>query len=169
MSFAALKTEDFLAARDERQARIDQALQSPLPWAATLSLSIPGADKCPPGALDLFQWGMDQLGRQLETMKILLRDRDILGPWLLLTGDDCAVTAKRLGIALEEAHPAARLLDFDVYLPQGIPLNRTTLDVAERSCLLCPCPARECVRLKRHSHEEIIRASHALIARFKPV
>jgi len=169
MSSAALKTEDFLTARDERQARIDRALQSPLPWAATLSLSIPGADKCPPGALDLFQWGVDQLGRQLESIKVLLRDRDILGPWLLLTGDDRPIAVKRLGIALEEAHPTARLLDFDVYLPQGVALNRTTLGFAERSCLLCSCPARECVRLKRHRHEEIIRASHDLIARFKPV
>jgi holo-ACP synthase CitX len=168
MSSAALKTENFLAARDQRQARIDRALQRPLSWAATLSLSIPGADKCPPGALELFQWGMNQLGRQLQSMKMLHREHDLLGPWLLLTGDDQAIAAKRLGIELEEALPAARLLDFDVYLPQDVSLNRTTLGFAERSCLLCSCPARECVRLKRHHHEEIIRASHDLIACFKP-
>lgn len=169
MSCAALKTDNFLVARDERQARIDRALQSSRPWVGTLSLSVPGIDKCPPGALDLFQWGADQLDAQLESMKELYRDCDILGPWLLLTGHNRPITAKRRGIALEEAHPAARLLDFDVYLPQGVPLNRTTLGFAERSCLLCPCPARECARLKRHQHEEIIRASHDLITRFKTV
>lgn len=169
MSCAALTTEAILAARDARQAQIAQALQQGRPWIASLSLNVVGSNKLSPGAESLFQWGTHWLQAQLEGMVPIAQVMDPLGPWLLLGAQNDADEAKRLGIALEGAQPAARLLDLDVYLPGGHPLGRSALGLPQRTCLLCLHPAHECVRLKRHTPLEVLGACHALLAGYRPI
>lgn len=102
-------------------------------------------------------------------MEVIAQTSDSLGPCLLLSAHNAADEAKRLGIALEEAHPAARLLDLDVYQPGANPLSRSALGFSQRTCLLCPHPAHECVRLKRHTTSEVLGACHALLAGYRPI
>lgn len=169
MSCAALTTEALLAARDARQTQIVQELRQGLPWTAGLSLNIAGIDKSPPGAESLFQWGIHWLQEYLDGMEVIAQTSDSLGFWLLLSAQNDALSAKQLGVALESAHPAARLLDLDVYLPGGHPLSRRDLRMAPRTCLLCLHPAHECVRLKRHTTSEVLGACHALLAGYRPI
>ncbi|WP_305041270.1 citrate lyase holo-[acyl-carrier protein] synthase [Geoalkalibacter sp.] len=167
MSCAALRTS-LLEARETRQGSIDQALAAGRPWVACLSLALPGADKNPPGADALFSWGRARLQGEIPGFTLLAAWDDALGPWLVLDGSEDPVSAKRAGVAVENLHPAARLLDVDVYLAAGEPLGRASLGLEERPCLLCRRPARTCIRLKRHEPETIMRAAHALIACFSP-
>ncbi len=166
MSFAALRNK-LLAERDRRQQEIEDAFAAGAPWVATLSLALAGPDKCPPGALDLFHWGRKDLLGQLPGACIERESVDHLGPWLVARGAGDAQRAKLIGIALENLHAAARLLDIDIYLSPGRPLSRRQLELNERPCLLCPRPARECIRLDRHDLRELIGASHALLNLFR--
>lgn len=167
MSCAALRTS-LLAAREARQARLEEALAQGYPWVASLSLALPGAEKNPPGARDLFTWASACLEAEVAGFRSLGEHFDALGPWMLFQGTIDALSAKRIGIHLENRQAAARLLDADVYPRRGAPLSRASLGMGERSCLLCRWAARDCIRLQRHHPEEIIRAAHALIARFRP-
>ncbi|WP_429884890.1 citrate lyase holo-[acyl-carrier protein] synthase [Geoalkalibacter halelectricus] len=165
MSCAALQTS-LLDAREARQDSIDQALAAGRAWVASLSLALPGAEKTPPGADALFSWGRARLQERIRDFALLATWDDALGPWLLLGGSEDPVSAKRVGVAVENLHPAARLLDVDIYLASSGPLGRASLGLEERPCLLCRRPARTCIRLQRHEPEDIIRAAHALIACF---
>ncbi|SDM62928.1 holo-ACP synthase [Geoalkalibacter ferrihydriticus] len=158
---------DLLAARDLRQTQIDGALAVGRPWVGSLCLALPGEEKTPPGALDLFAWGRHLLEVAMPGFEPLQEQIDPLGSWLLVSAKTDALSAKRIGIALENRHPAARLFDFDIYLPRSGPLSRASLGMDERPCLLCRRAARNCIRLKRHHPEEVVRAAHALIACFR--
>jgi triphosphoribosyl-dephospho-CoA synthase len=58
-------------------------------------------------------------------------------------------------VALEARDPAGRLLDLDVYRPDGTQVDRAQLGLPQRACLLCAEPARECIRAQRHSLAEL--------------
>jgi holo-ACP synthase CitX len=73
---------------------------------------------------------------------------------------------KRICIELESVAPFARLIDADVYDPHGTAVDRATLGLLPRPCLVCEAPARECIRLGRHAGAELTRRVHELLAPF---
>lgn len=73
---------------------------------------------------------------------------------------DPAGELKRLTTSWEEAFPAARLWDLDVYQDDGTKRSRS---VSERPCLICSEPAWLCARSRRHSWQELMRASENLL------
>lgn len=161
MSSDALRNS-LLAARDRRQELLDTLFPTPFPATVMLSLNLPGAEKTGARAERLFAWGERAL---LQTMNgsAALRGSDSLGPFALYRTRLLATQVKRLGIALEGAHPAGRLLDLDVYDHAGNQMGRADLDLAPRSCLICREPALACIRAGRHSSDELARAARALI------
>ena len=60
-------------------------------------------------------------------------------------------------MAIEAENPSARLLDVDVYRPDGSQVDRAALGLPPRSCLLCSKPARECILVRRHSTQELLK------------
>lgn len=62
---------------------------------------------------------------------------------------------KQLAIALEERCPASRLLDLDVLDQEGRQVDRSSLGISPRSCLLCDQPASICARSRAHSREAL--------------
>jgi holo-ACP synthase CitX len=91
---------------------------------------------------------------------------DALGPYAITGLDIEPLAAKRRCIVLEASHPAARLIDLDIYSAAGIQVDRACLDLPRRTCLLCSQPAVECIRAKRHSLDQVVRKVHALLAYF---
>jgi holo-ACP synthase len=153
-----------LEARDARQALLEA--HRPRPGAALLavSLAIPGAEKEPPGALELFAWALVQAVARLPGARPLHSGGDALGPFALLEVPAEAAAVKRTCLAIEAARPAARLVDLDVYDPDGRQLDRAALGLPPRACLCCAAPARECIRAVRHPLPEVLVRARALLS-----
>jgi holo-ACP synthase len=154
-----------LEARDARQALLEA--HRPRPGAALLavSLAIPGAEKEPPGALELFAWALVQAVTRLPGARPLHSGGDALGPFgLLLVPAAAAAAVKRTCLAIEGARPAARLVDLDVYDPDGRQLDRAALGLPPRACLCCTAPAHECIRAARHPLPDVLARVHALLS-----
>ncbi len=155
-----------LAARDRRQLLLQLALKPERTTILTLSLNIPGPEKQPIGSKGLFQWAERRLIEALPGVKMLYCKVDGLGPFALFAAAEQAADVKRRCMVIEDAEPFSRLLDIDVYDASGCPVDRTALGLAQRTCLVCGLPARECIRLGHHQTEELTRRVHELIASF---
>jgi holo-ACP synthase CitX len=156
----------FLAARDARQAELERHLRAGAPSLVALSLGIPGADKTPPGSAALFDWAAWRLAEAIPVARELLAARDALGPFAIWSAASAPAQVKERCLAIEAASPAARLVDLDVYAPDGGPVDRASLGLPPRRCLCCEAPARECIRLSRHPLHEIVSRAHELLASF---
>lgn len=165
MSYAKLKSE-LLAARDRRHAALQLALGQG--WRATLflSLAIPGADKTPAGSPNLFAWARREAEAACGGLAGGREGQDRLGPFAILGSEMEPSSLKRICIGLESVAPYARLIDADVYDVQGAAVDRAALGLPPRPCLVCAAPARECIRLERHSDAELSRRVHELLAPF---
>jgi triphosphoribosyl-dephospho-CoA synthase len=155
----------FLAARDGRQALIDLHLRGRWPALVAVSLGLPGRRKAPPGGLELFAWAAGQLSLAIPGARELHAGSDALGPLAIWGAPDTARSVKERCVAIEGSHPAARLLDLDVYAPGGVALDRAALGLPPRACLCCAAPARECIRVSRHGLAELEARAAALLAR----
>lgn len=152
-----------LAARDARQALLDRHLGAGRTLLA-LSLAVPGPLKTPPGADALFAWGACEVIRTFPGASNLLGVGDALGWLALWEVPEAAAEVKARCVAIETSRPAARLLDLDVYSPEGASVDRSALRLAPRPCLCCPEPARECIRAGRHGMDEVVAWALALLA-----
>jgi holo-ACP synthase CitX len=154
----------FLAARDARQAALERALRQG--WATTvfLSLNIPGAEKMPPGASALLRWALAAVQQEYPQRVIFENGVDALGGYAILGLESTPLAVKIWCVGVETRIPAARLIDLDVYTPDGTQLGRQALAQPARPCLLCPQDAVECMRLKRHQPQEVIRQAEACLA-----
>lgn len=161
MSLDALRNS-LLEARDRRQALLDDLFPTPFPATVMLSLNLPGEAKTGERAQRLFDWGEKALLGVLKAVATV-RGSDELGPFALYRTRLPATQVKRLGIAMESMHPAGRLLDLDIYDHCGKALSRAHLELAPRSCLICPEPALACIRARRHSTEELMLRARAVI------
>jgi holo-ACP synthase CitX len=157
----------FLEARDRRQDALAQALSTGHPATVFLSLNIPGFDKAPPGSEALFILMLDELSKTFSGLLILEKGSGLLGPYAIMALDFDPVALKKRCITLETSHPAARLVDLDVYSAAGIQIDRASLCHAARPCLVCHEPAVECIRVKRHSLDDVISRTHELLAYFR--
>ncbi|MEJ2199824.1 MAG: citrate lyase holo-[acyl-carrier protein] synthase [Desulfuromonadaceae bacterium] len=166
MPYAKLRN-DILNARNRRQALLEQHLPPAGASLLQLSLNLPGAAKASlPGAAALFRWAQAQLQTQWESLDPLLMETDCLGPWGLFRVDRPPAATKGGAVTIEESQSFARLLDLDVYDDDGQPWDRTRLGLPERLCLLCALPARECIRRKRHSPQQLKEQLEKLLAPF---
>lgn len=157
----------FLAAREARQELLSRALSAGRPATLFVSLNLPGPDKWPPGSTGLFLWGCEQIAETFHGSLLLAADRDALGHLALRVLDADPLAVKRLCIGIEERHPAARLLDLDVYSSETSQIGRASLGLPARRCLVCDQPAVECIRVKRHIFDEVISKTHELLAHFR--
>jgi len=159
-------TEDFLEARDARQRELDRTLALSGPGTSSilfLSVNIPGPDKHRPGTALLLQEALDRL-RTAVGLELLATGRDLLGPYHLGSTPVAPLAAKQAAMALEAGSPWGRLLDVDVYRPDGTQVDRAGLLNPPRSCLVCAEPARECILLGRHSSRQLLERVDALLA-----
>jgi holo-ACP synthase len=152
-----------LAARDARQDAIERWVR-PGETVVAVSLAIPGEDKTPAGADALFAWAVGELARALPGARCVHAAADALGPFGLWSTAGEPATVKARCVAVEAGAPSARLVDLDVYSPQGAPMDRASLQLPPRECLCCAAPARECIRVGRHGAAELADRVRALLA-----
>ena len=154
----------YLEARDARQVALSRLLEEAGGPGSVLMLStnVPGARKHRPGLAALLQGAVARLGPAIG-LDLRVSGRDLLGPYHLAVSAAPPEAAKRAALALETAHPGARLLDLDVYRPDGSQLDRAGLGLPPRSCLACGAPAGECIRLRRHGVPALLERVDALL------
>ena len=173
----------------ERSDRVDLAvvLEPESPAAQTLEalyvLTVAAGDALgaalPPVVPVAYGWPGDLIlaGARVGRVRAALApvaDADGVPPWLVVglqidvaaLGDD-PVDVKKRCIALETEHLFARLVDLDVYSAGGIQVDRGSLGLPSRRCLVCSRPAVECMRLKRHHYREVIAKVHELLTSFR--
>ena len=161
-----------LEARDARQEALSRALGSAREQQAGcllfISTNIPGDDKHRPGLTALVGGALDALRQRID-LRLKVARRDIRGPCPRATAGVWALEAKRAAVALEALTPAARLLDLDVYTLDGRQIDRVSLGLPPRPCLVCAEPARECIRAGRHPMPILLSRIDELLAPFRPV
>jgi holo-ACP synthase len=166
MSYAGLRSS-ILAARERRQELLEERISGGYAATVFLSLNIPGPEKNPPGASALFSRALSSILAKFPDADNPLRSSDPLGPHAFISLNREAKEVKRLCILLETANPLARLIDIDVYCADGRPVDRAALGMPPRPCFICPLPAVECIRLKRHPYREVIGKTDELLAPFR--
>lgn len=165
MWYAKLKI-DILAARDDRQEALDEVLARQAEATLFLSLAIPGGNKRPPGAQRLFSWGRQSLLAAYPELGEIRVGGDALGPYAIFAGPIDPCRLKRGCIELEGSFPASRLLDADVFNARGESIDREYLQLGQRPCLICAASAKECIRLGRHPHAELVNKTDELLRHF---
>jgi holo-ACP synthase len=165
LSMSSAKSgSEILAARDRRQEQLEERFSEGCLVTVTVSLNIPGPEKNPPGVSELFSWALSRLFDEFPDSANLLQSEDQLGPFAVISLDREARGVKRACIAMEDAEPFARLVDFDVYDGCGSQVDRAALGVLPRSCLVCDQAAVDCIRLGRHKAEDLLERSYELLA-----
>lgn len=157
-----------LSARDRRQEALGQALSQGFQSTVFIALNIPGPDKNLSGAHELFFWALEAMQQCFPGLTNLESGSDALGDYAIIGVNQAPVEVKRQCMALENAHPAARLIDLDVYSGSGAQVDRKSLGYPARPCLVCSEEAVECMRVQRHSPNEVIAQAHELLAPFRP-
>ena len=76
--------------------------------------------------------------------------------------------AKRRCCGIEDRHPLGRLMDVDVLERVGqtgvpVPVSRERIGLPPRKCLLCDRPARECIRLRSHTPEQLLSKMEQMV------
>jgi holo-ACP synthase len=161
-----LKSE-ILRTRDHRQEQLDRHLAVGYPATLVLSLNIPGAIKNPPGSGMLFAWALDKLAEEQSGLAILETSHDLMGSYAIMGIQQAAVEVKHRCMTLETSQPAARLVDLDVYDSQGRQIDRATLSLPPRPCLVCDRSAVECIRLGRHTASDLTEKIDELLAPYR--
>jgi holo-ACP synthase len=166
MSYAELRSS-ILAARERRQEQLDERISGGYAATVFLSLNIPGVEKSPPGASALFSWALRSILAEFPDAENPVQSYDQLGPHAVISLKREAVEVKRRCIFLETANPFARLVDLDVYCAYGRHVDRAALGVPPRPCIICPLPAVECIRLRRHGAADLAGRRDELLSYFR--
>jgi holo-ACP synthase len=164
--------DEVLARREERaalQAAFHARLGLPL---LSLTLVTPGSEKDSGPLRSLMDRAEAALSRPLSEAGASVADRARFdgptGPELLLAiGGIPGPSLKDIALALEEAAPWGRLLDADVLESRDgrlAAISREERGRPPRPCLVCERQALECIKLGRHTREDLAAA----VARLMP-
>jgi holo-ACP synthase CitX len=154
--------QQLLAARDARQSTVERGCGNgrTLIFVGT---NVPGPDKDVPGVGQVFGAALRALAAAVSSGRPFEHGRDVLGPWAALAALGPADEVKRAAVRIEERGPGGRLVDIDVYAPDGRPVDRRFLGLGPRQCLLCGEAAVDCVRAGRHDAGAVAAAAMALL------
>ena len=150
--------QQLLRSRDERAAR-QEALLREHPGKTLVCLTVipPGSEKRTSWSVQVAQAGVLAIRKGLVPSYEECHDLQTgYEAYFLVDGDPLAV--KRACCGIEDTHPWGRLMDIDVLEPaQGgaVPLSRSAVGLPARRCLVCDRPARECMRERAHTLEQL--------------
>lgn len=157
--------EQLLQSREDR-ARHQQDLLGNNPGRSLVCLTVqlPGSRKRSPASLIIGEAGVQALRQVFPGPAPEVRD--------LPTGYEAYLPvplppaeAKLLCCGIEDSHPLGRLMDIDVITADG-PLDRASVGLEPRRCLLCSNPARYCMRARTHSVEDLLERVQQMVSAY---
>ena len=153
--------EQLLGARDDRYARQLSLTETwPDRTLVCLTVVLPGPVKRDARSLKVAEAAVAAVREVLTPTYEELRDLETGYEGYFLV-DGALLDVKKACCKIENEHPYGRLMDLDVLERIGdtvAPVSRDRVGEAPRPCLLCPRPARECMRAHTHTPEEISSA-----------
>ncbi len=154
---------EILTAREERVAIQNQLLEAFRVPVISFTMNIAGPVKVTACSHRAFLWGMEQLRLGFVQNRMPVQKEHSRS---LPTGDEGyfaidapAEAVKALCVEIEECNPMGRLFDIDVIGTDGRKLERG----AERSCIVCGKPGRDCASRRLHSVKELQARTAALL------
>ena len=159
---AALELKEILTARETRSRRIKSFLVRYRLPLIVLTLNIPGPDKTPKWAEQVFSAGIRAARETFSPMNEKTCRASSGFEWYGVVEGE-SLSLKKAAVGIEEAHPLGRLFDLDLHVPDTSPPDRRALGLEPRRCLACDRPAHECARSRRHELDELLRIIQVVI------
>ncbi len=126
----------------------------------SFTLNTPGSTKDSPMYRDIHEAGTLAILEKLEEGHISIVHREefyrTTGPEAYIVVDIDPLILKEITVDIEENHPLGRVFDIDVFDSHHNQISRTHIERPPRRCLLCNDDARVCMRMQRHTYEELI-------------
>lgn len=148
----------------ERLYLLQQELLKGVPALVQVGLCLPGG----PGlylASALFAEARSTVKARLLAEGIEVPSETLLdtaiGPFSLMAVRTNAIAVKLMMVGLEHDLPRGRLWDIDVMDADG-PVDRTSLGLEPRKCLVCEESAHVCRRLGSHPLDEVVAAAQRI-------
>jgi len=137
----------------------------------TMTLNMPGSVKRTALSAFFFDREKARLTASLEALGGKFAAEESSGgdtgdQWLLAVCGLSAMALKTLTLALEEGSPWGRLLDLDVMDRDGRPLERPSLGLSARQCLICGQPAYLCAASGAHPANLLQEQVESLLAAY---
>lgn len=157
--------EQVLTARENRAALQKQLLQKYNVPLVCFTMNIAGPVKNSDLIQEGFLLGHTMLLAQLQSLTILHWEHHLLdtGCEGYYAVDADPLTVKRLTAQIEDSMPVARLFDMDVLDATGKKLERESLGLSARRCLLCNNPVYLCSSRRAHSVEQLQQETNRLL------
>lgn len=143
----------------EIRAKKQKDLISKYPYTLiSFTLNTPGRVKNSQLYKKVHSVGMDSL---LDKFKhIIVINAEVLDKPTGVEGyislDLNALQAKKIAVEIEDTHYLGRLFDIDVFDTHFNQINRESLKLKPRKCLLCNEEAIKCIKMRNHSYEELV-------------
>lgn len=149
---------EILAAREQRVAKQKALLQQHKKPLVCFTMNIPGPKKTDRDISIGFFVGNRMLADAIGPKALLHFEQaqPITGCEAYYVVDMPAQELKRLTAEIEDSHPSARLFDMDVLDLDGSKLERQSLGLPKRKCLLCEKDAVICASSRAHSLEQLL-------------
>ena len=158
--FDAVSLTDMLLAREMRAKRQDDFFKQHNSTLLSYSLNVVGAQKRSDLLDRAFYEGLAEIKTRIIQHRLPVKESvktdATTGLEYLWAIDADAVLLKSIFVQLEETHPLGRLFDMDVLCFQRGKIERSMLNRAERSCLLCNEAGHACARSRKHEVSEVI-------------
>lgn len=161
----AISLEELLRSRDER-SKLQHHLLAANPGMTVVMLTIvmPGTVKRNSLSLRTGRAAVEALAQAFGKQPTV-RDLNTGFEAYLLT-PLAPSEAKRKACRIEEEHPLGRLFDIDIIDQRGIPVERSTIGLPPRRCLLCHNEARYCMRNHSHTREEVLQRIKEMVENY---
>lgn len=158
--------EQLLLSRDRRAVRqSDWVRENPDGVLVCLTVILPGAVKRDGRSLKVARAAVKAVRERLSPVKEECLDLETgFEGYFIVPGE--LLDVKRACCAIEDNHPFGRLMDLDALEESGgmvSPVSRDRVGMEPRRCLVCGRPARECMRSRKHSGEELLRKIDELL------
>jgi len=138
----------------------------------SITLNIPGSNKDSLKIRKIYRECIRvvkiKLLKQRESTIVCERERfSAEGPEFFMVVDGIAAkTLKKMFIQIENEHLVGRLFDIDVIDKDFSVVSRKDVNMPPRKCIICEDAAINCISMRKHKRDEIIKAVDSLIDQF---
>ncbi len=163
----SISLEQLLESRDARCRHQKELLAShPGDTLICLTVQFPGPQKRCAASLVVGGAGLAALLDKFGSVAHFTQVRDLeTGYEAYLLVPLPAMLVKRLCCEIEDTHPLGRLMDIDV-METGHLLDRASIGLPPRRCLLCDNEVRYCMRAKTHSQAELLAKIEQMVSSY---
>ncbi|MEA5094235.1 apo-citrate lyase phosphoribosyl-dephospho-CoA transferase [bioreactor metagenome] len=126
----------------------------------SFTLNTPGPIKSSGLYTNIHKAGIQHLMKVLQDMDVNIVHMETIekntGREGFISVDLDPYQAKKIAAEIEDTHDLGRIFDIDVFDQLHNQLNRASIQLKPRKCLLCDEEALVCMKMKTHTYEELI-------------